>query len=205
MAAAVQKSQHIVVRDFLHESDAARAHDAALVIENDPLAEIDALRLFDLLLDKPGLAFAELDRKFLQAALPGLVADRAVERMVDQKKFHHAVPAFLDHRGRRLDAHTFRDLGGTRNDRARAPGNLRASVRAKNRLAVRCHLRHAELDEAHPAVARRAELRVIAIVRDEFPALHAGFDESRPLGKLPPLAVHLHIDHCDFRSAHDEK
>ena len=98
MAAAIQEAQHIVVGDFLHEPDAARAHDTAFVVEHDAFAEIHTLRLFHLLFDEAGLSLAEFDRKFLQAAFARLVANRTVERVVDEQKFHHALAAFFDER-----------------------------------------------------------------------------------------------------------
>jgi len=207
VAAAVQEAEHVIVRDLLHEPDAARAHDAALVIEDDPLAKVDALGLFDFVLDKPRFPLAKLNGKFLEPALAGLVADRAVERVVDEEEFHHAIPALLDHRGRRLDAHAVRDFRGAGDRRARAPRDLRASVRAEHRLPVGRHFWHAHLDETHAAVARRAELRMVAIVRDELPAFHAGLNQAGAFGELLPFPVHLHVDHCDFRrrSAHFEK
>ena len=98
MAAAIQEAQHIVVGDFLHEADAARAHDAALVVEHDALAEVHALGLFHLLLDETRFALAKFDGKFLQPALARLIANRTVQRVVDEQKFHHALAAFFDER-----------------------------------------------------------------------------------------------------------
>src|SRR3546814_7062567 len=37
-------------------------------------------------------------RLILQIALAALIADRAIERMVDQQEFHHAFARGLDHR-----------------------------------------------------------------------------------------------------------
>ena len=98
VAASVQEAQHIVVGDFLHEADAARAHDAAFVVEHDALAEVHALWLFHLLFDETGFALAELDGKFLQTTLTRLIANRTVERVVDEQKFHHALAALFDER-----------------------------------------------------------------------------------------------------------
>ena len=195
MAAAVQEAQHIVVRDLLHEADAARAHDATLVIEHDPLADVHALRFFHLLLAEAGLALAELDREFLQTALARLVADRAVERVVDEQKFHHALPAFLHEWRRGANTHALGDLGGAGDFRLWTPGDLGASIGSQHGLAVGRHLRAAGLDETHAAISRRAEFWMVAVVRDEFSALHASLDQARAFRELFPFPVHLHIDH----------
>jgi len=42
---------------------------------------------------------------------------------------------------------------------------------------------------------------MVTVVRDEAAALHAGLDQSRPLGKLLPLPVNLNIDHRDGRGS----
>ena len=65
---------------------------------------------------------------------------------------------------------------------------------AELRLAIGPDPRHAHFDEAHAAIARRAELRVIAIVRDELAGLLAGLDHPRALGKLMPDAVDLDVE-----------
>ena len=71
-----------------HEAHAARALDAARHLGGDQRAEVlvgnDALALGEA---RHRAAVAE--RQILQLAFAALVADRAVERMVDQQEFHH--------------------------------------------------------------------------------------------------------------------
>ena len=43
-------------------------------------------------------ASSKLDTIFLEMTLARLVANRAIEWMINQKKLHHPMPAFLDHR-----------------------------------------------------------------------------------------------------------
>src|SRR5690606_19243062 len=70
--------------DFGAEAHAARAVDAARHIGRDERTEV--LVLHDaLLLGIARYAPAEAEREILQLALAALVADRAVERMVDQQ------------------------------------------------------------------------------------------------------------------------
>ena len=52
VTAAIDDAEHVVMRDFLHEANAARAEDAALVVERDARAEIDVLRLLHLVLEE---------------------------------------------------------------------------------------------------------------------------------------------------------
>ena len=82
-------------RDLGHEADAARAMDAARHDGLDQRADI-------LVLDR-ALVLAEAravdaigHRLVLQVALAALVADRAVERMIDQQELHHAFARLLD-------------------------------------------------------------------------------------------------------------
>ncbi len=117
--------------DLLPEAHATRALDAARHFlrrheRSQVLVEDDALGL-GIAGRRPPVA----DREILQLAFAALVADRAVERMVDQQEFHHALLRLLRLRGLRPDLHA---LGG----RGRACGQ---------RLRRLFHL-----DETHPAV-----------------------------------------------------
>lgn len=193
--AAVDETEDVVVRHFLHEADAARAEDAAFVVEDDVLADVLPLGLFDFVLEEVRPAVAEFDGEFLQAALARFVADRAVERVVDEEEFHHAFAAILDQRGIGARGHAFGDFQGAGNLRLGRPGDLGTSVGSEDGLAVGVHLRSADFEQAHAAIARRAQGGVVAVMGDEAAALHAGLDELGALGELAPLAVDLHIDH----------
>ena len=48
VTAAIDEAEHVVVRDFLAEADAARAENAALVVERDARAELHSFRLSSL-------------------------------------------------------------------------------------------------------------------------------------------------------------
>jgi hypothetical protein len=79
-------------------------------------------------------------RLVLQVAFAALVADRAVERMVDQQEFHHAFAGLAHHR--RLGVDDRRLAVRARAAIAHAPG------------AAGDRLRRAfQLDQAHPAIA----------------------------------------------------
>ena len=51
------------------------------------------LLLLDLLLPKPRIVEPEVHVEVLKVAFAGLVADRAVERVVGQEEFQHGAPA----------------------------------------------------------------------------------------------------------------
>ena len=89
----------------LREPDAARAKNAALVVEHDARAEINALGLVNFRLDEAARALAVIHGVFLELAFARLVADRAIERMIDEQRFQHAF-AHLLHAGRaRVNLH----------------------------------------------------------------------------------------------------
>src|SRR5207344_69731 len=89
--AATDEPQFHVTRDLLPEADAARALDAAghlLGRDERPqlLAKYDALRF---LVARSRRTVP--DREILQLAFAALIADRAVERVVDEQELHHAL------------------------------------------------------------------------------------------------------------------
>ena len=194
VAAALGEAQHRIIRDLSAEADAAAAHDAALVIKTDTRSNIDVLRLLDLLFTEAALALAMLDAEFLESALASLIADRAVERMIDQQEFHHAFAHFLSQRALRADAHAFRDRIGTSDDRTRHPADVGHPVLVLFRLrAGGWTRRHAHLHKAHAAIAGGGKLGVIAVVRDFFLHLLAGLDHPHALRELMPDTIDLNI------------
>src|SRR3546814_1339472 len=85
-------------------------------------------------------------RQVLQFALAALVADRAVERMVDQQELHHVALRLERLVAAREDLHAVHDGGGA----------------GRRRLA---HL--LDVDQAHAAVGRDRQLVVVAEARSE--------------------------------------
>ncbi len=103
VATAIDEAEDVVFRDLLREANAARAKNAALVVERDARAELDVFRLLHFILEETRILAAVLDAELLEAAFSGLVADRAIERVINEQEFHHPTPAFLDQR--RICAH----------------------------------------------------------------------------------------------------
>src|SRR5207247_1080136 len=75
-----------VAADLVAEPRAPRAQDAALAVEPDQRRHRDRLREHALRVDEAALARPERERLILQRALSAAVADRAVERVVQQQE-----------------------------------------------------------------------------------------------------------------------
>ena len=199
VCAALGEAEHGIARDLVHETDAAGAHNAALVIEPDARADIDVLRLFHLHVHEAGDSASEADGLLLKAALAGLVADRAVERVVNQEKFHHALAAFLDKLAGGADAHVFCDGVRTGYGGARYPADGLVAIFIADRLLTRSRpRRHAHLHHAHPAVSGDGELRMVTIIGHILFHRAAGLDHPGAFGKLVPNSVNLNIHHTFF-------
>ena len=69
---------------LLHETDAAGTENTPFIIERDAGTDLHAFRFFDLFLEKARAAGSELDAVFLEMTFAGLVANRAIQRMIDQ-------------------------------------------------------------------------------------------------------------------------
>ena len=98
VTAAIDETEHIVSCDFLTKANATGAEDAAFVIERDTGPDFDPLWLFDFVFQETRIGPAIFNAEFLETTLTGLIANRAIERMIDEQKFHHAAPAFLSQR-----------------------------------------------------------------------------------------------------------
>ena len=145
---------------------------------------------FTLFSRKRDSALPVLDAEFLEAAFARLIADRAIERMIDEQEFHHAFAAFLCQRRIGANAHPFAHILRAGNLGTRHPIDYRFAVRTEFRFAIRSHFRQAHFDQAHPAVAGRGQFLVVTIARNVAAGLLARLDHARPLGELVP-ARHL--------------
>ena len=194
--AALGEAQHWIVRDLVGETDAAAAHDAALVVQTHTRTNIDVLRLLRFVFTEAALGLAVLNTELLKATLPSLVADWAVQRMVGQQKLHHPAAAFFRELAFGANAQAFRHRVRTGDHGAGHPGNDRHAMLILGRLlAGRRTWRHAHLHKAHAAVAGRTQFGMVAVMRHLGFSLTAGFDHSHAFGELVPRAVDLHVDH----------
>ena len=137
---------------FAGKADAARAVDAA---RHDGLDQRPDIFVLDraLILGVARGVHAIGHGLVLQVAFAALVADRAVERMIDQQEFHHAFARLFHHRRARVE-----DLG-------RAVFVGRQVLHGHGAGGLR--LRHADhLDQAHAAIAGDRQPFVEAEARD---------------------------------------
>src|SRR5262249_47201637 len=195
VTAAINEPEYVVMRDFLAETDASRAQNTTLVVQRDAWADLHGFRLLHFVFQKTRLRVAVIDAEFLQLAFASLIADRAIERVIDQEKFHDAVPAFVHQRRVGANSHPFSYILRAANLRARHPIDDRFAVRTELRFAIGPEPRKSHFDQTHPAIARRTKLFVIAIPRYENANLLAGLDHARALQKLMPDPINLDVEH----------
>src|SRR6185295_7386896 len=172
--AAVRDVELVLARDLVAEADAARAQDAAFAVERDLVGPRDVLLLVNLLEFEARAVVADAEAVLLQLALARLVADRAVERVVDEQELHHVFLPALGLLARGLDDHVVRAL--------------RVARDLERTLAL-------DLDEADAAVAGDGQSRRPAVVRHLDAHLPRGLDDRRALGDVDLLAVDLELGH----------
>src|SRR2546430_5704394 len=88
LGAALLQDELVVLGDLLAEAHAAVAEDAALAVDRDRRRELERLDEVALGLDEARAAAAPAEADVLQRALAALVADGAVERVVDEQELH---------------------------------------------------------------------------------------------------------------------
>src|SRR6185295_9829939 len=118
--------------DVLAEAHAACAVDAARHVGGHERADILVLHDALALVEARDVA-AEAHREILQLALAALVADRTIERMIDEQEFHRRFLRADGLRALRVDLHAFGDGRGAGRQRLR---------------------RLLHFDEAHAAIGR---------------------------------------------------
>ena len=97
MIATGKDAQLAGLGDLVEEPSAAGTEDATLLIENHLRPEIHDLALFDFGFKRePAAVDAVVHVVVLQLALTGLVADRAVDRVIDQQELQHRGLGGLD-------------------------------------------------------------------------------------------------------------
>jgi hypothetical protein len=156
--AAIDDADLRVAVHFAHEAHAPRAQDAAVAVEHQRRTEVD-VGADALAVERPArkihpaVGIAEVVGEILQRAFPAFVADRAVERVIDQQELEDAGAPFHRLGVCRVDDHAIGD----------------------RRRARRLQLRHLfDLDQADAARRIDTQPRVIAVIRD----LDAGFDRG---------------------------
>src|SRR5690606_36665497 len=89
--APLQQIYERITSDLLGEAAAPLAEHAPLPVQQDLAGDRDRFGEGALGLVEPGVRATVLERLVLHRALPALVADWAVQRVVDQQQFHDAL------------------------------------------------------------------------------------------------------------------
>ena len=180
--AALGEDQLVVLGDLLREAHAAVAEDAALAVDRDQRRQLERLAEVALGLDEARRARAPAVGDVLQRALAALVADRAVERVVDEQELDHRALRVVHALGLRVDDHAVLDRRGA------------AGLQLRDAL---------DLDQAHAARADGlAELGLVAEDRDLDVAVLGGVDEHRVLRRGDLAAVDRERDVADLGPRH---
>ena len=161
-------------RNFRREADAARALDAAGHRGLDDRTHIFVVdRALVLLETREAAAIGH--RLVLEIAFAALVADRAIERVVDEQELHHPFARLLHHR--RVGA-----------DVLAVGGRQRAARLGLGRPGR-------DFDQAHPAIAGDRQPLVIAEARDLLARKLARLKHGRALRDLDLDAVDGDLRH----------
>ena len=210
VAASVHDAQRIVAGDVGGEPDAAGAQHAPLGVERDARAKVDGLRLVHLHLGELALRLSVLDRVFLKFAFAGLVADRAVKRVVDQQRLKHRLAHLPRFRAAGVYLHPGNDAGRAADDAARRSRLIRkldrenfwSAVVVRRWFAVRAGPSgHGDMHEAHSAVAGHRQLGMIAVMGNLDAGMLAGLQDRGRLRLALPVrrgARHLHCAAIHF-------
>src|SRR5690606_24665308 len=113
--AAINRAELFDPRNLARKADAAGAVDAAGHDRLDQRPHV-FFRHGALVLEKAAVARAVGHRLVLQVALAALIADRTVERMVDQQELHRAFTAFAYFLGVGVNNHTIARRHGAGGD-----------------------------------------------------------------------------------------
>ena len=167
--AALADAEHRILGELLRDAHTARAHDAALRVVDDGRTEAHGLRLVHGLVAHALLRGLVLEPVVLEPALPGLIADRAVHRVIQEQELLHG-SACPDHVLARL-ALDHQAVGG-----GHLTGGLELRLLLADVLTLLGvpseHLEHhrrspggrQHFHQAHAAVRRDAEAGVPAVV-----------------------------------------
>jgi hypothetical protein len=173
MVAAVDDSQLVGMGHFLQEAHAASAFDAPLAVENNVGAkDLPLAFMLFFFFEAAGLPVM-LHIVVLEPALPGLIANGAVQRVIDEQELHDG----LAHR---------EDLG-TLGQHGHALGDLR--------VAGNLQLGHFfDFHEAHAAIAGNRQFRMVTVVRDRNSRFSSRLNDGFALGGADFFAVDGDLD-----------
>src|SRR5262245_7572860 len=173
MIAAIDHRKFVGSGNFLKKAHTARAFDAALAVKYNVRTENFAFAVVLLSFLEAARLTVMLHVIVLQPALPRLITDRTIQRMIYQKKLHHRFANRQHFRALGQDRHPFRRLG----------------------VASDLELWHfLDLDKAHAAVAGDGKLGVIAIMRNFDAYIRRRLDDGLAFGGGNFLAVDIELN-----------
>ena len=164
--------------NFIEEPRTACAQDAALLVQHHIRADIDRLALLILLAElKARRLSVVIHVVVLQLALAGLIAHRTIDRMIDEQKFQYRFLCSL----------------------AAIAGGVHHHSLRSTRVARDLQLgRFFHVDQAHSAVARNRQPRMVAIVRNFNSRVICRLDQVQSVCDLDFLAVDGELRHLIF-------
>ena len=175
--ASARRAKHFYAGHFSRETDTTRAMNAACHVGFDERPKIFVGdRAFVFL--ETRMVEPVGHRLVLKIALAALIADRAVQRMIDQQEFHYTVTGILDR------------LGIGLNDHAVADGHRTGSDRFRRTL---------HFHETHAAVTGNRKPLVVAETGDFNAGLFAGLEDRYAVLDLDLGPVNYHLCH-EYRS-----
>jgi hypothetical protein len=176
------ESKLTVARDFLSKANASTALDTALKVKSHVLAQRKSLWSVSLHLNKSTRGRPVEQRIVLERTLTTAVADRAVERVVHEKKFENALSIFVNLRGIGIDGKPF------------SRGQSTACLWLGHLAHGAVRLLIADLNQAHATHPDGFHPRVVAKNRDlEAEPFHR-FNDHLPFGNLDVDIVDRNID-----------
>ncbi len=177
--AALRDAERVRLRYLAREAHATRAQDAALVVEHDALGERMEFGRVHLGVERNGRRAVVPVVIVLQRALAGLVADAAVDRVIQRQQLHDALAVLLD------------DVGVRQHAQALAHRHV---ARDLDPAAV------LDLDRAHAAVAGHRQLRMPAEVGNEEAVGARGLHHRLVALRVDGLPVYEDARHSRFPS-----
>ena len=166
--ATLEDAQFIRLANLLAETHTARAQNATFGVKDHIRPKVHYLAPMHFFFLETTMVEAILHVIVLQPAFPRLVANRTIERMIDEQEFQHPAAAFNHPRGVSKHHHIIYHWRITANFQLRAP---------------------LQLNETHAAIARNTEFGVVTVVRDGHASLMRRLDNRGVVSCRNFLAV----------------
>ena len=155
--ASSDRGEGLDVHDLVAVADTTQTLHATVHLRFDQGAEIFLLENA-LGFRKPAGGRGVFMGKILEVALPALIADRAIQRVIGQDEFEHRLVGVVNDRRGSPNSHALGRYGAARSLELRHPFDF---------------------DQAHATVRIRLEFRMVAEVRNHHTNPASGFDHQR--------------------------